>query len=104
MVLIYILLAFMLYGLVMITIRLWPFLKGVYQISRMQKKAEKAYSDQQARTERTSRNNNGFDSRTEGTNSDPNFSSVDLIHKANLDLNGGEYVDYEPVREGNEKR
>ncbi len=65
--------------------RLWPVLRAISHITSLQREAQRRYQEQQDHQRATERADN------------PPQKSEDLIKGANLDLNGGEYVDYEEI-------
>lgn len=67
--------------------RLLPLFRAVGQASAMQQEARRKYREQQEHRRATERAEN------------PPQKSEDLIKGANLDLEGGEYVDYEEVKD-----
>ncbi|MDN4753494.1 DUF4834 family protein [Porphyromonadaceae bacterium W3.11] len=67
-------------------IKNWRLVRAAYKINQTQKAQKKQYQEEQERSERVRK-------RTR-----PEQSSVELINDAHLDLEGGEYVDYEEVK------
>lgn len=65
--------------------RMWPLITAIRKAQDIQAEARQRYEEEQQSRERAR--------RTE----DPDQTSVERIHEANLDLEGGEYVDYEEV-------
>lgn len=67
-------------------IRNWRLVRAAYKINQTQKAQRKQYEEEKERSERVRK-------RTR-----PEQSSVELINEARLDLEGGEYVDYEEIK------
>lgn len=65
--------------------RMWPLITAIYKAKKMHDQAQQQYEEELKQREKAR--------RTE----DPEQSSVDRIHEANLDLDGGEYVEYEEI-------
>ncbi|MDO4695649.1 DUF4834 family protein [Porphyromonas sp.] len=73
--------------IIYIVVKNYSFLKGLYTAIKAQKEFSRRFQEQQDAYQSKNREN-----------SSPQ-SSVDKIRDANMDLNGGEYIDYEDVRE-----
>lgn len=69
--------------------RLLPVFRALRRVSAMKHEAQRRYQEQQEHRRATERTEN------------PPRKSEDLIKGANLDLEGGEYVDYEEVKDSN---
>lgn len=65
--------------------RMWPLIKAISKAKNMHAEAQQRYEEEQERRERERQTIN------------PDQSSVEKLQEANLDLEGGEYVDYEEV-------
>lgn len=88
------LLLFLLFFFVWGIIRAFPLIMTLWRMTRMQKEVFERYQ----KAEQHKNENNG--ANRSGTPQ----SSVDLINEVNRKVDGGEYVDYEPVANKDDKR
>lgn len=68
-----------------------PLIVHLYRIFKMQKKFREQFAEQQERRQQASEQPHSQ------RDDDDDASSVERMREANLDLNGGEYVDYEEI-------
>lgn len=73
--------------IIYVVVKNFSFLRKLYLAFKAQRDFSRRYQEQQRTYEQQS--------RTE----EPPQSSVDKIREAHMDLNGGEYVEYEDVKE-----
>lgn len=67
-------------------IRNWKIVQAAYRFNQSQQAQRRQYEEEQKRQERIKKQ------------TDPEQSSVERINDAHLDLEGGEYVDYEELK------
>lgn len=70
-----------------VIIRFFSVFKKIYLLFKAQREMRQTFEEQQRSRE------------AEQQTASPEQSSVDRIHDANMDLKGGEYIDYEEVKE-----
>lgn len=64
----------------------WRSVRAAYKLKQAHDSQRKAYEEEKAREERARKHTH------------PEQSSVEMINDAHLDLEGGEYIDYEEVK------
>lgn len=73
--------------IVYVVVKNFSFLRKLYLVIKTQKDFSKKFQEQQR----------SYSQQTKANNPEP--SSVDKIREVNMDLNGGEYIDYEDIKE-----
>lgn len=83
-----IILILLLGSIIYVLVKNFSFLRKLYLVIKAQRNFSRTYQEQQRRSYEQQ-------NRTE----EPPQSSVDKIREAHMDLNGGEYVEYEDIKE-----